>query len=90
MKKFIVILLFIACKSPKNEWVSLIKNNSLDFETSFNVILNRFCMVLHGEAQETLQNHRKLTFSHQICTLTQNNFLKTGKKSDMRIVRVTS
>ena len=30
MKKFIVILLFIACKSPKNEWVSLIKNNSLD------------------------------------------------------------
>jgi hypothetical protein len=30
MKKFIVILLFIACKSQKNEWVSLIKNNSLD------------------------------------------------------------
>ena len=30
MKKFIIILLFIACKSPKNEWVSLIKNNSLD------------------------------------------------------------
>ena len=30
MKKFIVILLFITCKSPKNEWISLIKNNSLD------------------------------------------------------------
>ena len=30
MKKFIVILLFIACKSQKNEWVSLIKNNSLN------------------------------------------------------------
>tara|TARA_Y100000389_G_C17357094_1_gene461714 strand:+ start:52 stop:822 length:771 start_codon:yes stop_codon:yes gene_type:complete len=30
MKKLLLILIFYNCNSPKNEWVSLIKNNSLE------------------------------------------------------------
>ena len=30
MRKLIVFFLLVSCKIPENEWVSLIKNNSLD------------------------------------------------------------
>ena len=30
MRKLIVFFLLFSCKTPENEWVSLIKNNSLD------------------------------------------------------------
>ena len=30
MRKLIVFFLLVSCKTPENEWVSLIKNNSLD------------------------------------------------------------
>ena len=30
MQKLLLVLLFSACNSSENEWVSLIKNNSLE------------------------------------------------------------
>ena len=30
MKKILIFILFFNCKSPKQEWDSLIKNNSLE------------------------------------------------------------
>ena len=98
MKKFIVILLFIACKSQKNEWVSLIKNNSLDgwhyfqddglkkgWSVEDGILI--FDKISGLELTETLNNYAQTGSEY---TKILNQIIKQNRLTDFEPVRLVN